>query len=418
MIGRRDSAERAPSSLLAVCIAAMAMGPVFNFGVSALAPEIVVAYGISEGAFGLVMTGLFVAAGSSAAFLGMLADRIPVRAQLAVIHLGTALAFVIAALGGSYGWLVVAAVVSGIAQAQSNPVTNRVVAERVPRRQRSSWMGWKQSGVQMALLAAGVSFPLVAQPLGWTGAAWFGALLCLPVLAFSWITATRHLAGPRPAEPANPPGRPAPASPAPLRPASGPPLGLALVLFPLASFLNAAGTQGMNAYASLFAVRSLDLPLTVAGWLLAVIGLLGILARIGWGRLAGRLDRPALHLGIMSAGGVIVMLLLTAAEQLGSSALLWLAVPFHAALPLAANVVINSGLVASVPVERIGLASGLVATGMYLGFALGPLVVGGLVDATGGYTPGWLAMAGTYLACGGVAVALGRLGAARSSRGR
>ena len=88
---------------------------------------------------------------------------------------------------------------------------------------------------------------------------------------------------------------------------------------------------------------------------------------------------------------------------------MWLGVAFHAALPLAANVVINSGIVAAVPKERIGVASGLVATGMYLGFALGPVVVGQLVDLTGAFTAGWAAVAGAYVLGFVAAVVLGRV---------
>lgn len=409
------SARSAPGVVLVVLVVAMAIGPVFNFGVSSLGPEIIADYGITEGRYGLVLTSLFVAAGLGAALLGALADRMPLRAQFALIHVGVALAFVIAAIGDDYVWLLVAAIIAGVAQAQSNPVTNRVIQAEAPLARRSAWMGWKQSGVQMGLLVAGLSFPLVGKAVGWAGAAWFGAALCAPALALSWWTVDRHLRGGAAAPAASAasavfgaPGAsaaPAASGSAPSRRAG---LTIAMLLFPLASFLNAAGTQGVNGFAAVFAVRGLDVPLTVAGWILALIGVLGIAGRIGWGRIAGRRDRPAQLLLIMSAGGVVTMLLLVGAEQWAAAPLLWLAVPFHAVLPLAANVVINSGIVANAPPGRVGLASGLVATGMYLGFALGPLVVGGLVDATGGYTAAWLVLAGTYVACAAVALVLMR----------
>ena len=91
-----------------------------------------------------------------------------------------------------------------------------------------------------------------------------------------------------------------------------------------------------------------------------------------------------------------------------------LGVPCPAALPLAANVVINSGIVAAVSGERIGVASGLVATGMYLGFALGPVVVGQLVDLTEAFSAGWAAVAGAYVLCFVAALVLGRVQARRA----
>ena len=422
----RRTPERAPASLLVVLVVAMAAGPVFNFGVSSLGPEIITGYGITEGQYGLVLTGVFVAAGLAAAALGPLADRVPARTQLALIHLGLIAAFAVAAVGDHYAWLLVAALLAGAAQAPSNPVTNRVIAARVPRAQRSAWMGWKQSGVQMGLLVAGLLFPLVGKPLGWAGAAWAGAALLVPALVGTWLMAGRRLPRPGHAPIAPDDAGAGPDAPDPVRetPTEGraaapgradggrPPL--AMLLFPLASFLNAAGTQGVNGFASVFAVRALDVPLTVAGWILALIGVLGIASRIGWGRIAGRRERSAELLLVMSLGGIATMGLLVATEALHSPALVWLAVPFHAALPLAANVVINSGIVASAPSGRVGLASGLVATGMYLGFALGPVVVGGLVDATGHYAAAWIVLAGTYVACAVVALLLLRL--ARGAR--
>ena len=180
-------------------------------------------------------------------------------------------------------------------------------------------------------------------------------------------------------------------------------------LLTLTSFLNAVGTQGVNVYASLFAVRAMGYTVTVAGLLLGVMGVIGIGSRIGWGRVNGRLGRPAPLIQVMSLGGIVGLGLLVLAETTQQHWLMWLGVAFHAALPLAANVVINSGIVAAVPKERIGVASGLVATGMYLGFALGPVVVGQLVDLTGAFTAGWTAVAGAYVLCFVAAVVLGRV---------
>jgi MFS family permease len=56
--------------------------------------------------------------------------------------------------------------------------------------------------------------------------------------------------------------------------------------------------------------------------------------------------------------------------------------------------------------ERIGAASGINSMGMYSGFALGPLVMGGLRDVIGDFTIGWLVIAVMYLACFGMALFL------------
>ncbi|WP_330445855.1 MFS transporter [Kocuria rhizophila] len=473
--------RKAPGILLAVLMAAMAAGPVFNYGVGALSATIVESYAITEGQYGFIITVVFAVAGLAAPLLGVLADRIDTRVQLTLIFGGVLVAFLLSATWQSYAMLLVAALIAGLAQSFSNPVTNRIVAQRVPLAQRPAWMGWKQSGVQVGLLVAGLTFPAAGAAFGWRGAALFGALLCVPLLVTGWTVVTRLQRRARESTPTTTPA-PSPAAPsaagralAPLRdrPSAGLPgpthggpfesahvelsdaaadgvnpgpgqvsqertgersglraagagapgrgaaassgaLPPAVWLLTLTSFLNAVGTQGVNVYASLFAVRAMGYTVTVAGLLLGVMGVIGIGSRIGWGRVTGRLGRPAPLIQVMSVGGIVGLGLLVLAETTQQHWLMWLGVAFHAALPLAANVVINSGIVAAVPKERIGVASGLVATGMYLGFALGPVAVGQLVDLTGAFTAGWAAVAGAYVLCFVAALVLGRVQARRA----
>lgn len=473
--------RKAPGILLAVLMAAMAAGPVFNYGVGALSATIVESYAITEGQYGFIITAVFAVAGLAAPLLGVLADRIDTRVQLTLIFGGVLVAFLLSATWQSYAMLLVAALIAGLAQSFSNPVTNRIVAQRVPLAQRPAWMGWKQSGVQVGLLVAGLTFPAAGAAFGWRGAALFGALLCVPLLVTGWTVVTRLQRRARESTPTTTPA-PSPAAPsaagralAPLRdrPSAGLPgpthggpfesahvelsdaaadgvnpgpgqvsqertgersglraagagapgrgaaassgaLPPAVWLLTLTSFLNAVGTQGVNVYASLFAVRAMGYTVTVAGLLLGVMGVIGIGSRIGWGRVTGRLGRPAPLIQVMSVGGIVGLGLLVLAETTQQHWLMWLGVAFHAALPLAANVVINSGIVAAVPKERIGVASGLVATGMYLGFALGPVAVGQLVDLTGAFTAGWAAVAGAYVLCFVAALVLGRVQARRA----
>ncbi|RLZ03362.1 MFS transporter [Kocuria tytonicola] len=419
-------------------MAAMAAGPVFNYGVGALSATIVDSYGVTEGQYGYIITAVFLLAGITAPVLGVLADRIDTRVQLALIFGGVLAAFLLSATWQSYAVLLVSALIAGVSQSFSNPVTNRIVARNVPLSQRATWMGWKQSGVQVGLLVSGLTFPVIGAVAGWRGAALFGAALCVPALFAGWFVVTRlqRRAITYPATTPTPPLASRPALPGPTTPdVTGPDtrsaaearagagagaaassssgkLPAAVWLFTVTSFLNAVGTQGVNVYASLFAVRAMGYTVTVAGVLLGVMGVIGIGSRIGWGRVSGRLGRPAPLIQLMSLGGIAGLVLLVLAETTQQHWLMWLGVAFHAALPLAANVVINSGIVAAVPRERIGVASGLVATGMYLGFALGPVVVGQLVDLTGAFTAGWAAVAGAYVLCFVAAVVLGRVQAA------
>ena len=215
--------HRAPGILLAVLMAAMAAGPVFNYGVGALSATIVDSYGITEGQYGFIITAVFVMAGLAAPLLGVLADRMDTRVQLVLIFGGTVAAFLLSATWQSYTVLLVAALLAGLAQSFSNPVTNRIVAQSVPLAQRSAWMGWKQSGVQVGLLVSGLTFPVVGAAFGWRGAALFGALLCVPLLVTGWTVVTRLQRRARESTPTTTPPAPSPAAPSAAGRAPAPP---------------------------------------------------------------------------------------------------------------------------------------------------------------------------------------------------
>ena len=215
--------RKAPGFLLAVLMAAMAAGPVFNYGVGALSATIVDSYGITEGQYGCIITAVFLLAGVTAPVLGVLADRIDARVQLVLIFGGVLGAFLLSAARQSYAVLLVSALIAGVAQSFSNPVTNRIVARNVPLSQRATWMGWKQSGVQVGLLVSGLTFPVIGAAAGWRGAALFGAALCVPALLAGWFVVTRlqRRAAAHPATTTPPASQPS--SPPPARHTTTPP---------------------------------------------------------------------------------------------------------------------------------------------------------------------------------------------------
>ncbi|MGO1545710.1 MAG: MFS transporter [Gulosibacter sp.] len=395
-----EAPRRAPGILLVVLMIAMAAGPTFNFALSALSATIIDEFSISESQYGLLISVIFVSAGVTSTFLGVLADRLDPRFQMLMIVGGTMLAFLVSASVHAYWVLVVAALIAGPSQAFSNPLTNRIISARVPAAQRSPWMGWKQSGVQVGMLVSGLAFPIIAAWSGWQGAALIGAAALVPAGILSW-TVISKLRMPKPDQ----------TQPITLSipiPKGSKRLPLAVWLFAIVSFLNAVGVQGVNGFASLFAVQAMGYSITIAGLMLGVIGVFGILSRIGWARVTGKMGRPSMLIIVMSLGGILGLLLLVAAERTQIDALMWVGVVFHAALPLAANVVINSGIVDAAPKSRIGVATGLVSAGMYLGFALGPVIVGAIVEATGAFTMGWVAVGATYIGCFIVALFLVR----------
>jgi predicted MFS family arabinose efflux permease len=353
--------------------------------------------GMTQSQFGLLAGGVFASAAVGSAWLGRLSDRATSRQQFLLIFGGTIVALLVAAIAQSFWVLLIAVILAGPAQSMSNPTTNRLVVSAVPQAQRSGWIGIKQSGVQASQLFAGLFIPGVSLWLGWHGAFALAAVVALALLWYSWgklpAEAPRRLAA---AARADEPGEALP---------------LPVWLFAAFAFFSGLGTQATNVYLPLFAVRSLDFPLILAGAAAGVSGVIGVTSRVIWGRQMSLGRRPSGILLTLAGGAVVGVLCLLGAGVFHQPALLWVGVALHGATVLGANVITNAAVLVVVPAERVGAASGVLAMGMYGGFALGPLVMGILADVSGGYDVGWLTVGSGYLVCLGVALWLRRYGA-------
>ncbi|WP_258059806.1 MFS transporter [Arthrobacter sp. ZGTC212] len=376
--------NKAGPGLLFVLVCAMGAGPVMNYGISATSTLIIGDLGISEAQFGLLATVCFLSAALSSVSLGRLSDRISGRAQLILIFGGTALALTLMAVSGSYLWLLIAVGLAGPAQAISNPTTNRVIAHQVDPVRRPGWLGIKQSGVQASQLFSSLFFPAAALLVGWRGAAAGAAVVMAVLLMYSWNKL-----------PAAPPALPRTGA------ASGPRDRFPPTVWLLAGFalFSGAGMQATNVYLPMFAQRELDFSLLMAGAAAAVAGVVGVAARVLWGRRIAGGTAVASLLLILALGAIGGTALLLAAGQTGMPVLLWTGVALHGATVLGVNVVVMAGAMREVEPGRVGAASGVVSLGMYVGFASGPLAMGLLLQYSGGFLAGWLFVAAGYLVC-------------------
>lgn len=376
--------NKAGPGLLFVLVCAMAAGPVMNYGISATSTLIIGDLGISEAQFGLLATVCFLSAALSSVSLGRLSDRISGRAQLSLIFGGTAVALTLMAVSGSYLWLLIAVGLAGPAQAISNPTTNRVIAHQVDPVRRPGWLGIKQSGVQASQLFSSLFFPAAALLVGWRGAAAGAAVVMAGLLMYSW----NKLPSSAPAPPTT-------------GAASGPRDPFPPTVWLLAGFalFSGAGMQATNVYLPMFAQRELDFSLLMAGAAAAAAGVVGVAARVMWGRrIAGGTGVASLLL-ILALGAIGGTALLLLAGQTGMPVLMWAGVALHGATVLGVNVVVMAGAMREVEPARVGAASGVVSLGMYVGFASGPLAMGLLLQYSGGFLAGWLFVASGYLLC-------------------
>lgn len=391
------SAAKPRVGLLVVLAAAMGVGPLLNYGLSATSPLIIASLGMSQSQFGLLAGAVFASAAVSSFSLGRLSDRASTRTQLVLIFGGTAVALVVAALSHAFWVLLVATILAGPAQSISNPTTNRVIVTRVPSHMRPGWIGVKQSGVQASQLFSGLFFPAAALWLGWQGAFGIAAMIALGLLAYGFLQVPSEEPVARAAE---------------ARGAGGP-LPFSVWLFAGFAFFSGLGMQATNVYLPLYTVRELDFPLVLAGAAAGVSGIVGVSSRILWGRRMARGARPSGLLLALALGAVVGVLCLLGAGVWHQAWLIWIGVALHGATVLGANVITNAATLVVVPAGRIGVASGVLAAGMYTGFSLGPLLMGVLADATGSYDAGWLTVGAGYLVCAGLALWLRRYGATR-----
>ncbi|MDX2406769.1 MFS transporter [Streptomyces microflavus] len=383
-----------PPGFAATLALSMGAGPLALYALTATAPLVTADLDISRAQLGALPTAAFVTAALASPLLGRSADLFHGRTVLTALFTGAGLSLFGVATAPSYGWLFAAVALCGATQAMSNPVTNRLVAAHVPQGRRGRLMGVKQSGVQMSQFAAGLALPGLALVWGWRGAA-----------ASAAVVAATGLALVRGSVPA---GRPEPVAARERRIADLPAAVWWLTGYALTT---GAALQATNVYLPLYGFERLELSPPVAGLTAAVAGGVGLVARIAWGRAADLVRRPyGLLLALAVVSGFAACCLL-AAEALHAVWLLWAGAALFGASGIAANVVIMLALMRAAPPHAVGIASGILAVGLYLGFAAGPLGFGLIVDHTGSYRTAWLAVIGANA----LAAALG---AARLPRGR
>ncbi|MFI5492395.1 MFS transporter [Actinoplanes sp. NPDC051859] len=365
----------------AVATAAMAASMLVLYAASALAPLLAADLHLDRAAVGLLITTTFAVAAAVSLVAGHLVDRTGPRRALLVLGATVAAALIAASFADAYAGLVVALAVAGVAQALANPATNVLIAGVVPAPRRGTAIGVKQSGVQLAAFAAGAGLPMLGAAVGWQAALRWAALVPLVLLvAVVWLV---------------PRDTPAPSGGSWWRWSRPSPWLARLMGY---SLLLGTGLSAVNTYLPLYAVQGLGLGAGAAGAVLAVFGVSGLLARVGWTRYADRMPDVTVALRWLSlaAAGFAVLVCLAAPVW---PHLIWLGALGIGGSATAANAVSMLAVVRRG--GATGHASGLVSLGFFGGFVIGPALFGLLADA-GGYGPAWLTVAVIFAAAAGV----------------
>jgi predicted MFS family arabinose efflux permease len=375
---------------------ALAMGAasVAAFLIGTLAPFLTEDLGLSRASLGLLATGTIAVAAALSPVAGYLVDRLGGRPMLVLIFAVTAAGLTGMALAGSFGWLLGAAAVAGVAAALGNPATNQLISQHIPRGVQGTVLGIKQSGVQAAAFFTGLLLPALATALGWRRALAVSALPSLLGLAatFLIVPGTGRVPAPPPA--------PAPA-------ATGAAPGVAgLTVY---GALMGVGVSAVGAYTVLYGVEELGMSAAAGGLAIALVGLAGIVSRIAWARRIERGTSARAALVAMALGGSASVGLIWVARQVGPWLLLAGALAFGATAT-AWNAVGNLVLIRELPASVAGRTAGVLQAGFYGGFAAGPACFGVLVDLTRSYAAGW------SMVIAAMALAAGLLGVTRRHR--
>ncbi|MFD7978422.1 MFS transporter [Streptomyces sp. NPDC059071] len=212
-------------------------------------------------------------------------------------------------------------------------------------------------------------------------------------------------AGPLSTPPATPPAAPPVTPPAVPRAGSRPPSPAAsgspvpwLAAFSL--FLG-AGIASVNTYLALFGAQRLGMGPTMAGVLVAVLGVAGIGGRVGWARAATPGRAPWLPAGL-AGGAVLAAVFLAAAVRV--EPLVWPAAVAVGVFAVSGNAVSMVLVMQRSAPGRAGQDSALVAAGFFAGFAVGPPLFGLLAERAR-YGRGWLLVAVEFAVAGAVALA-------------
>lgn len=376
----RDTPPRAWRGWFATNLAmSMGMGIFAIMCIAAFAPLVVEDLGLSRAQLGSITTVGFAVAALTSGPSGRWVDVARGRTVMYTVFGVGGLAVAAMAAAQSLVWLWAAAVLCGASQAIANVITNQLVAEHIPHGQQGMQIGIKQSGPPLAQTFIGFALPPMAVLVGWRWAVLTGV-----VLAIAGLIATRLIV---------------PDTDRPVRhdrPSRQGRHDRMVLRFAVYVFTAGMAIQPVLTYVPLYAFERVDLPAAIAGMTAGVVGVAGIIARIGWGRITEHRDDPLQALTILSVVSFGAVLLILLSEYAGAWSL-WLGLVAFGGSAMAATAVVMLALVRMAGSTGAGRASGVVVRGLFLGGLSAPVAFGFLVDRTHSYTLGWGAVAAVLL---------------------
>ena len=363
--------------LTVIMTAALGVTAFVQYTPAVLSPFLLEEFGWDRWQIGALITAFTLTGAGGSPALGRYADRIGGRNALVGLYAANTAGLLALAAAPGFVSMLVVMLLAGFAAAAANPATNKLIGVHVAPSRRGVVMGVKQSGGAIGVSVAGL-LPLLAGAAGWRWAALVSAMLpaagLLAVVA--WIPTD--------------PKRPSRSMVA--KTAARTPL---IRWLALQGFLVGVGTGAFIAFLPLYAQERLEFSATTAGAAATLFGVVAIAGRMIWGRMRDRFVDVGVPLGMTMAAAAVVPLLVWMAAST-SPALLWVGAAVGGLSFMSWNVLAMLAVVEGVPHHAAGQASGDVFLGYFTGLAPAPILFGLVVDATGTYAWGWLALGAIF----------------------
>ena len=369
----KETFDLAAFRAVVISTLAMGVGASMGFIPGFLATTLQNDLGIKLGQIGLLVSVHFGATGIGSILGGRICERFGARSAVATDAAVVGVFSLLAAYFGSYWMLLLAAVPAGFSYSLANAGTNVAVAKAVPENRRTVSLSIKTSGVPIMAAIASAMGPWVASEWSWeTVMALNGVVALIVCLLAVLVLESDRLGQDTRSSTQRLPNK--------------------FIWFPIGAFLLIAGTQPLFSWSVPYLEQSLDAAPAVAGGVVSIASLLGVVVMIFNGfrtDLLGseqRINRMVKMLLLASFSVLIV----PSALVVG----LWAAVlgiVVGLISQLVAIGVMHAALVDRAP-YAVARATGMTMTGYYLGALFSPVGFGALVDLTDTYAYVWVVM--------------------------
>lgn len=350
----------------------MAMAAFAAAAFSVLAPFLIEDFGLTRSELGWLIAASSLGAAIVAPIIGRVADAIGGR-NLAIGVFGLTVVVALSiSVSSNFVMLMIVAFLAGVPNAAGNPATNKLISTHLQVGSRGLITGIKQSGVPLGIAVIGATLPPVALVFGWRVAVGVVALFALLGLIAAIIVL--------PAD-----------SPRSSRSSQE------IVLYEQASavrwlaayaFLMGGGTSALQSFIPLYSQEALGYTVTAAGLALSTMNVVGVGARVLMPRLVEKAENYVAFLIAFGLVGSLATTVVLLSDHVATP-LVWLGVILAGLSATASNGVVMLAAIATVHVQHIGRATGLVFFGFMAGVGLAPAAFGWVVDETGHYGVGW-----------------------------